>query len=119
MAKKHYKTYDPAEMVVPEVQPPKHMLNEKKEKFAEMINQPVSSPAEQEGAVPETVNGTVTGASLVRLRKEASFDADVVKLIPKGTEVLIVRDAGEFKEVSASGEHGFISSKFLEIPDGR
>lgn len=115
MARKHYKSYEPEEMVIPEVQPQKHMLNEKQKKNAEEINSTVSSPAEEESTVPGTVYGMVTGASLVRLRKEPSFEADVVKLIPRGTEVMIEGEKNEFKEVSVLGEHGFISSKFLEI----
>lgn len=119
MARKHYKSYEPEEMVIPEVQPQKHMLNEKQKKNAEEINSTVSSPTEEDNTVPPTVNGIVMGASLVRLRKEPSFEADVLKLIPRGTEVRIEGETNEFKEVSILGEHGFISSKFLEILNRR
>lgn len=119
MARKHYKTYETEEMAMPEVQAPKYMTSEGQKKFAEALKPPVSSPAEEESTVPGTVYGMVTGASLVRLRKEPSFEADIVKLISRGTEALIVGEKNGFKEVSVLGEHGFISSKFLEILNRR
>lgn len=60
--------------------------------------------------------GTIT-ASQLRLRSTPSSAANnnIIKTLPKGTQVEIVEDQGEWLKVSVGGQEGFVSEGFVSI----
>lgn len=71
------------------------------------------SPAEVEKNGPETKNGITT--KLVNLRKEPSFESDVVEVLSKGERVKINGKAKGFYKVETRLNHtAYVSSDFIK-----
>ena len=51
---------------------------------------------------------------LLNLRRGPEVGDNVATTIPKGTEVTIVGDAGEFCKVKITGVEGYVMKKFIE-----
>ncbi|HVG23764.1 MAG TPA: TonB family protein [Thermoanaerobaculia bacterium] len=83
--------------------------------------QPVRvEPAEPATVAQEAVVGTVrVTASALNVRREASADAEVVAQVKKGTALDVLReDASWVKVRLASGEIGWVASRFVEKGGG-
>lgn len=63
-------------------------------------------------ALAET--GTVTAGSL-NMRKTASSDSSVVKVLKQGTKVTIKGTSGSWYKVSAGGKTGYVSKKYISV----
>lgn len=75
-----------------------------------------TSPAEMETPVPPTVrNGEIVNTLQVRVRKEPSFESEVVEVLRKGDKVKILKREGDFWKVSTSmNKIAYISSEFIK-----
>ncbi len=58
--------------------------------------------------------GTVTASSL-NMRKSASADAKVVKVLKEGTKVTIKSTSGSWYKVTSGGSTGFVSKKYIKV----
>lgn len=73
------------------------------------------SPAELETTGPETKNGTVANSLYVNVRKEPSYESDVLEVLRKGDKVIVLGKSGEFYKVSTSvNKIAYISSEFIK-----
>lgn len=73
------------------------------------------SPAELETTGPETKNGTVVNSLYVNVRKEPSYESDVLEVLRKGDKVIILGKSGEFYKVSTSvNKIAYIFSEFIK-----
>ena len=60
--------------------------------------------------------GVVTDCLKLNVRKEPSKDADVIKIIDALTEVIILKEVGDFYEVALkTGESGYCMKKYIAI----
>lgn len=74
-----------------------------------------TSHAEVGAAGPETKNGIVANSLHVKVRKEPSFEADVLEVLRKGDKVVILGKEGEFYKVSTSvNKLAYISLDFIK-----
>ena len=64
-------------------------------------------------AAPMYVN-----ASNLNFRKSAKMSGEVIRLLPRGTQVERVADLGEWSEVTVDGVHGFVASRYLADKSG-
>lgn len=55
----------------------------------------------------------VTESGNLRLRKEPSSDSEIIGALPKGAEVTVVKESGDWSYVKYKGEAGWCASKFL------
>lgn len=73
------------------------------------------SPAELETTGPETKNGTVANSLYVNVRKEPSYESDVLEVLRKGDKVIVLGKSGDFYKVSTSvNKIAYISSDFIK-----
>lgn len=73
------------------------------------------SPAEVETIGPETKNGIVANSLHVKVRKEPSFEAEVLEVLRKGDKVVILGTENGFYKVSTSvNKLAYISLDFVE-----
>lgn len=71
------------------------------------------SPAQVEKNGPETKNGIST--NLVKLRKDPSFESEVIEILGKGEKIKTIGKVKGFNKVcTESGHIGYISSKFIK-----
>lgn len=64
---------------------------------------------------PETKNGIVAGSLLVKLRKEPSFESDVMDLLRSGEKVTILEKGNKFyKVMTESNREGYISLDYIK-----
>ena len=81
--------------------------------FEEEITE--TSPAEVETHGPETINGTVINSLFVKVRREPSFESEVIEVLRKGDRVIILGKDREFHKVSTSvNKTAYISSEFIK-----
>lgn len=72
-------------------------------------------PSEIGANGPETRNGTVVNSLFVKVRKEPSFESDVIKVLNKGDKVNIVGVVGNFYKISIDKDDvAYVSSNFIE-----
>lgn len=89
----------------------------RKEKFYDEAfdNAAESSPAEVEKNGPETKNGIVINSIHVKVRKEPSYESDVMEVLREGDKVTILDKVGDFYKVSTkSNDVAYISSDFVK-----
>lgn len=72
------------------------------------------SPVEVETNGPETINGTIINSFTVRMRRDPSFESDVLEVLSGGTKVKILDTIGEFYKILYRKRIGFIASKFIK-----
>ena len=58
--------------------------------------------------------GTVTASSL-NMRKAASTDSDVIKVLREGTKVTINGTSGSWYKVTAGGKTGYVGKKYVSV----
>lgn len=74
-----------------------------------------ASPAELGAIGPETKNGIVENSLYVKVRKEPSYESDVVEVLRKGDKVTILDKSGGFYKVSTRvNKIAYISSDFIK-----
>lgn len=67
--------------------------------------------AEQVDVTAFAQRSGIVNCDNLRLRKAPSLDGDVIKLLPKGTEVIIIENANEsFYKIS----DGYVMKKFVD-----
>ena len=77
----------------------------------EIMEQNETFAAEQVDAIVSNQRFGVVNCDNLRLRKEPSLDGDIIKLLPRGTEVIIIENANEsFYKVS----DGYVMKKFVD-----
>ena len=59
-------------------------------------------------------SGTVTASSL-NMRKSASTESDIVKVLKKGATVTIQSTKGSWYKVSADGKTGYVAKKYIKV----
>ena len=52
-------------------------------------------------------------ASSLNFRKSASISGEVIRMLPRGTQVERTKDLGEWSEVTVQGVRGFVASRYL------
>ncbi len=57
----------------------------------------------------------VVTTDTLRVRSEASTESKIVMLIPKGEELEVLEDNGEWVKVDVNGDEGWISKEFAEV----
>lgn len=67
------------------------------------------SPAEVETNGPETKNGIIVKSLHVKVRREPSYESEVMELLRRGDRVIIHGKVGEFYKISTS------TNKFVYI----
>lgn len=72
-----------------------------------------SISASEETSVTAVVT---TSGDALRLRTEPSLDCDVIDGIPNGTEVIVLRQEGQWSYVEYNGTRGWCASEYLIIP---
>lgn len=73
------------------------------------------SPAEVEKMVRIPKNGTVINSLNVKVRKEPSYEADVVEVLRKGDKVVILGVFEDFYKISTSvNRNVYISSNYIK-----
>lgn len=99
------------------------MARGKRMPYDELMNESVKekkiviekSHAEVETNGPETKNGIVENALHVKVRKDPSYESDVLEVLRKGDKVTILDKSGEFYKVSTSvNKIAYISSDFIK-----
>lgn len=100
------------------------MARVKRVSYDEVMNESVkedkkinmeTSPAEVETDGPETKNGIVENSLHVKVRKEPSYESDVLEVLRKGDKVNILGKSGEFYKVSTKvNKIAYISSDFIK-----
>ncbi len=63
-------------------------------------------------------SGTVTASSL-NMRKSASSDSDVVKVLRQGTKVTIKGTSGSWYKISVDGKTGYVAKKYISVSSGK
>lgn len=72
-------------------------------------------PSEIGANGPETRNGKVVNSLFVKVRKEPSFDSEVIKVLGKGDKVNIIDIVGDFYKISIDEDSvAYIASDFIE-----
>ena len=61
--------------------------------------------------------GTVTASSL-NMRKAASTDSDVIKVLKEGTKVTINGTSGSWYKVTVNGKTGYVGKKYISVSKG-
>ena len=59
-------------------------------------------------------SGTVTASSL-NMRKSASTDSKVVKVLKEGATVTIHSSTGSWYKISAGGTTGYVAKKYIKV----
>ncbi len=59
-------------------------------------------------------SGTVT-ASTLNMRKSASSDSDVIKVLKQGTKVTIKGTSGSWYKVTVGGKTGYVAKKYISV----
>lgn len=73
------------------------------------------SPAEVETTGPETTNGTIINSLFVKVRREPSFESEVIEVLRKGDTVVVLGKEGDFYKVATSvNKTAYISSEFIK-----
>lgn len=99
------------------------MARGKRMPYEEIMNESIKedknitekSPAKMETTGPETKNGTVVNSLYVNVRKEPSYESDVLEILRKGDKVIVLGKSGEFCKVSTNiNKIAYISSEFIE-----
>lgn len=73
------------------------------------------SPADVETTVPPTdKNGEIVNALLVKARKKADKESEVVEFLRKGTKVKILGQEKGFYKISISETEGYIMSEYIK-----
>lgn len=73
------------------------------------------SPAEVEKNGPETKNGILVNSLHVKVRKEPSYESDVLEILRKGDKVVVLGKSEGFYKVSTSvNKIAYISSDFIK-----
>ena len=62
--------------------------------------------------------GTVTASSL-NLRKAASTDSDVIKVLKEGTKVTINGTSGSWYKVTVGGKIGYVGKKYISVSSSK
>lgn len=86
----------------------------------EAVEAPVAEPVVEAPKAPEKkdVFGVVTDCKMLNVRAKADGNADIVAIIPAGTELMIDRknSTSEFYKVcNAAGIEGFCMKKYIKI----
>lgn len=81
--------------------------------FEEEITE--TSPAEVETHGPKTINGTIINSLFVNVRREPSFESEVIEVLRKGDRVIILGKDGDFYKVSTSiNKTAYIYFEFIK-----
>lgn len=98
-------------VVTPPVEEPKIELVEETEEVFEGIKEV------EETEEPKEVKGVVVNCARLNVRKEASKDAAVLKIINAGTKVKIDEEGStdDFYKVQVAGFTGFCMKEFIEV----
>lgn len=75
---------------------PIEKTNKEKAKNSKMTD---SSPAQVETNGPETRNGIIVNALYVKMRKEPTFESEILGILRKGDQVEIYEQTNEFYKV--------------------
>ena len=60
--------------------------------------------------------GVISSGNTINVRQEASTDSEIVKTVPRGTQLDIIAVSGEFHKVNINGTNGvFVGSGFITI----
>lgn len=59
-------------------------------------------------------SGTVT-ASTLNMRKSASSDSDVIKVLKEGTKVTIKGTSGSWYKITVGGKTGYVAKKYISV----
>lgn len=80
---------------------------------------PKVANAPKEEAKAEAMYGVVTADSGLKLRREASLNSVVLKVLPSGTEVDVDRVGQEWvRVITADGQKGYVSADYLSVRKG-
>ncbi len=86
-----------------------------KEFYEESRSKKVKIPTDEESNGPETINGMIVNSLFVKVRKEPSFESEVVGLVQRNDMVTITgRNDGFYKIITSDKINGYIFSGFVE-----
>ena len=107
--KKDYTKYSKPDYIKTEAAPAK--VEE-----VEVVNLPYIKETVVE--TPEPVIGKVEGCKKLNVRKEPDTEADVVCVVPEGTEVIVDEEESTvdfYKVCTSAGIEGFCMKKFISV----
>lgn len=84
---------------------------------AEEPNKEFKEVATEENAEPDVCESCYIIGGNLNLRKEASKDSDVVKVLPLGLVLDVKEKAGDWTRVSDGSDEGWVMTKFLQFEE--
>lgn len=88
----------------------------KEETEDEILENPFAENEIEENKEVSNRKGKIVGSTLVKLRREPSFDSDVIRLLTFGSEVIIesTHRTNEFTPCSFAGDRGYVAKEYIE-----